>query len=112
MYKGEEEKHKAPEKPTYKLEIEDNDIPENWWDKLPDYEPRVEDAIMIKKASACVKEIMGFDVFALEHKMEARKFRKTCMDLKTQVPRTQVIAPKEITYDTKIDSFIRKDVAY
>lgn len=42
--------HKTPETPKYKMEIEKNDLPENWWDKLPDFDPRVYDAISLEQA--------------------------------------------------------------
>lgn len=45
----------------------------------------------------------------LENSMEARGFRKICPRLKVQVPRTKVVKPKEIIYNTTIDSFIKKD---
>ena len=41
--------------------------------------------------------------------MEARKNRKTCPRLKTQVPRTKVIKPHEVKCEVKIESFIKKD---
>lgn len=40
--------HKNPKTPLFKLEIEENDLPENWWDKLPDFDPRVYDAIAME----------------------------------------------------------------
>ena len=106
--------HKTPETPKYKLEIEENKVPENWWDKLPDFDPRVYDSISMEQAAACVNYIFkGLpDMRELEHQMEARKFRKTCPRLKVDVPRTKVIKPKEIIYDTKIDDFIKKDQTY
>lgn len=110
-YDCSEQKHESPETPKHKLEIEKNDIPENWWDKLPDFDPRVYDAMMIGAAGACVNYIMADDIDKLELKMEARKLRKS-KTVKTQVPRTTVAAPTEITYDTKIDDFIKTDVAY
>lgn len=90
--------------PHKKYEIEENNVPEGWWDKLPDFDPRVFDAIMIEQAAACVDFIFeGLpDMHELEHQMEARKFRKTCPRLKVPVPRTKVLKPKEIKYDTKI----------
>ena len=106
-----EHEHKGPKTPKFKLEIEQNDIPENWWDMLPDFDPRVYDAMMMKQAAACVEEVIPTDVHELQNKMEARKFRKTDK-IQTQIPRTQVIPPKEITYDIKIDSFIKDNVAY
>ena len=39
-------------------------------------------------------------------------FRKTCPRLKTQVPRTKVIKPKEVKCEVKIESFIKKDQTY
>ena len=103
--------HKTPKTPYYKLEIEENKLPENWWDKLPDFDPRVYDAIAMEQAAACVDYIFkGLpDMRELEHEMEARKNRKTCPRLKTQVPRTKVIKPKEVKCETTIDTFIKKD---
>lgn len=85
-----------------KLEIEENDIPENWWDKLPDFDPRVYDAIMMEKAAACVDFIFQDlpDMHEIMNNMTARGFRKICPRLKTKVPRTKVIKPTEIVYDT------------
>ena len=40
--------HATPETPKFKLEIEKNDVPENWWDRLPDIDPRVYDAISME----------------------------------------------------------------
>lgn len=87
--------HASPETPKFKLEIEENDVPENWWDKLPDFDPRVYDAISMEQAAACVKYIFDGlpDMHELENKMEARKFRKICPRLKTQVPRTKIVRP-------------------
>lgn len=101
----------SPETPKFKLEIEENDIPENWWDKLPDFDPRVYDAIMMEQAAACVEYIFKDlpDMNELRNQMEANKNRKTCPRLKVQVPRTKVIKPKEISYITKIDDFIKDD---
>lgn len=106
--------HKTPKTPHFKLEIEENDVPENWWDKLPDFDPRVYDAISMEQAAACVKYIFDGlpDMHELEHLMEARKDRKICPRLKTNVPRTKVIKPKEIKYETTIDTWIKKDRAY
>ena len=106
--------HKNPKTPLFKLEIEENDIPENWWDKLPDFDPRVYDAISMEQASACIDYIFKDlpEIHDLEHSMQARGFRKICPRLKTQVPRTKLIKPKEIIYDTTIDSFIKKDQTY
>ena len=65
----------------------------------------------MEKAAACVKYIFyGLpDVHELENSMEARGFRKICPRLKTKVPRTKIIRPKEIIYDTRISDFIKKD---
>lgn len=65
----------------------------------------------MEKAAACVKYIFDGlpDVHELENSMEARGFRKICPKLTVQVPRTKVIRPKEIIYDTTIDTFITKD---
>ena len=106
--------HATPETPKFKLEIEENDVPENWWDKLPDIDPRVYDAISMEQAAACVKYIFDGlpDVHELENQMEARGFRKICPRLKTKVPRTKIIRPKEIIYDTRISDFIKKDQTY
>ena len=103
--------HGTPETPKFKLEIQKNNLPENWWDKLPDFDPRVYDAIAMEQAAACVDYIFeGLpDMHELEHQIEARKHRKICPRLKTQVPRTKVIKPKEIKYETTIDTFIKKD---
>ena len=103
--------HETPEQPKYKLEIETNKVPENWWDKIQDFDPRVYDAIAMEQAAACVDYIFkGLpDMRELEHQMEARKHRKICPKLKVQVPRTKVIKPKEIKYETTIDTFIKKD---
>jgi hypothetical protein len=103
--------HKNPKTPLFKLEIEENDLPENWWDKLPDFDPRVFDAMLLDAAKACVDYVMSDDIDKLEAKIEARKFRKS-EKIQTQIPRTQVVAPTEITYDTKIDTFVQTDVAY
>lgn len=94
-----------PDPKKLKEEIEENDIPENWWDKLPDFDPRVYDAIMMEQAAACVNYIFeGLpDMHELENSMVARGFPKICPRLKTQVPRTKVVMPKEIKYDTKIN---------
>lgn len=104
----------APKTPRFKLEIEENDVPENWWDDLPDFDPRVYDAITMEQAEACVNYIFkGLpDIHELENSIEAKKFRKICPRLKTQVPRTKVIKPKEIKYTTKIDDFIKDDRTY
>ena len=40
--------HNTPETPKYKMEIEVNDLPENWWDKIPDFDPRIYDAIALE----------------------------------------------------------------
>lgn len=81
-------------------------MPENWWDKLPDFDPRVYDAIMMEQAEACVNYIFNGlpDMNELMNQMESFKFRKTCPRLKVQVPRTKVIRPSEINYDVTIDS--------
>lgn len=106
--------HKTPKTPYFKLEIQENNLPENWWDKLPDFDPRVYDAIAMEQAAACVKYIFDGlpEIHELEHLIEARKFRKICPRLKTQVPRTKVIKPNEIKYETTIDTFIKKDQTY
>ena len=106
--------HANPEPPRFKLEIEENDYPENWWDKLPDFDPRVYDALSMEQAAACVKYVFDKlpEQHELEHLMEARKGRKICPKLKTQVPRTKVIKPKEIKYETVIDTWIKKDQTY
>ena len=111
---GEQTPEEAPKTPKFKLKIDENDIPENWWDKIPDCDPRVYDAISMEQAAACVEYIFDGlpEIHDLEHQIEARKFRKICPRLKTQVPRTKVIMPKSIKYDTKIDAFIKDDVAY
>ena len=107
----EEEKKKTP---RYALWIDENDTPENWWDKLPDFDPRVYDAIAMEQASACVKYIFDGlpDIHELETMMEARKNRKNCARLKTNVPRTKIVKPKEIKYNTTIDSWLTKDATY
>lgn len=106
--------HKTPKTPKLTLEIEKNTLPENWWDKLPDFDPRVYDAIAMEQAAACVKYIFDElpDIRELEHLIEARKNRKICPKLKTQVPRTKVKKPKEIKYETTIDTFIKEDETY
>ena len=106
--------HKTPKTPYYKLEIQENNLPENWWDKLPDFDPRVYDAIAMEQAAACVKYIFDGlpDMHELEHLIEAKKHRKICPRLKTQVPRTKIIKPKEIKYETTIDTWIKKDETY
>ena len=111
---GEQTPEEAPKTPKFKLKIDENDIPENWWDKIPDFDPRVYDAISMEQAAACVEYIFDGlpEIHDLEHQIEARKFRKICPRLKTQVPRTKVKKPREIKYDTKIDAFIKDDVAY
>ena len=43
------------------------------------------------------------------HSIEANKFRKTDASQKVNIPRTEVSKPAEIKYNTKIDSFIKKD---
>ena len=111
---GEQTPEEAPKTPKFKLKIDENDIPENWWDKIPDFDPRVYDAISMEQAAACVEYIFDGlpEIHDLEHQIEARKFRKICPRLKTQVPRTKVQKPREIKYDTKIDAFIKDNVAY
>lgn len=111
---GEQTPEEAPKTPKFKLQIDENDIPENWWDKLPDFDPRVYDAISMEQAAACVGYIFDGlpEIHDLEHQIEARKFRKICPRKKVQVPRTKVVKPREIQYDTKIDAFIKDDVAY
>ena len=106
--------HKNPKTPLYKLEIEENKLPENWWDKLPDFDPRVYDAIAMEQAAACVDYIFkGLpDMHEVENQIQANGFRKTCPRLKTQVPRTKVIKPKEVKQEVKIESFIKKDQTY
>lgn len=106
--------HKNPKTPLYKLEIEENKLPENWWDKLPDFDPRVYDAIAMEQAEACVNYIFqGLpDMHEVENQIQSNGFRKTCPRLKTQVPRTKVIKPKEVKQEVKIESFIRKDQTY
>ena len=103
--------HKNPKTPLFKLEIEENNLPENWWDKLPDFDPRVYDAIAMEQAAACVNYIFqGLpDMHELENKIQANGFRKTCPRLKTQVQRTKVIRPKEVKCEVKIESWIKKD---
>ena len=111
---GEQTPEEAPKTPKFKLKIDENDIPENWWDKIPDFDPRVYDAISMEQAAACVEYIFDGlpEIHDLEHQIEARKFRKICPRLKTQVPRTKVIMPKSIKNEVKIDAFIKDDVAY
>ena len=111
---GEQTPEEAPKTPKFKIKIDENDIPENWWDKIPDFDPRVYDAISMEQAAACVEYIFDGlpEIHDLEHLIEARKFRKICPRLKTQVPRTKVQKPREIKYETKIDAFIKDDVAY
>lgn len=106
--------HKNPKTPLFKLEIEENKLPENWWDKLPDFDPRVYDAIAMEQAAACVDYIFqGLpDMHEIENGIQANGFRKTCPRLKTQVPRTKVIMPKEVKCEVKIESFIKKDQTY
>ena len=106
--------HKTPDKPKEKLEIEENTIPENWWDKLPDFDPRVYDAISMEQAAACVKYVFeGLpDMHELENQIEARKHRKICPRLKADVPRTKIVKPREVIYTTRADSWITKDQAY
>ena len=48
----------------------------------------------------------------LRNQMESNKNRMTCPRLKVQVPRTKVIKPREISYETKIDSSIKSDQTY
>ena len=106
--------HENPKTPLFKLEIEENNLPENWWDKLPDFDPRVYDAISMEQAAACVKYIFDGipDIHELENMIESRKNPKTCPRLKTQVPRTKVRIPKEVKCEVKIDQFIKKDQTY
>ena len=106
--------HKNPKTPLFKLEIEENDLPENWWDKLPDFDPRVYDAIAMEQAAACVDYIFqGLpDMHETAHEIQSNGFPKTCPRLKTQVPRTKVIKPKEVKCEVKIESFIKKDQTY
>lgn len=68
----------------------------------------------MEQAAACVKYIFDGlpEIHELEHLIESRKNRKTCPRLKTQVPRTKVIKPKEIKYETTIDTFMKKDQTY
>jgi len=103
--------HKNPKPPLYKLEIDENDVPENWWDKLPDFDPRVYDAIAMEQAAACVDYIFDGipDIHELENKIEARKHPQICPRLKTNVPRTKVIRPRELKCEVKIDSWMKKD---
>lgn len=70
-------KHESPETPKYKLEIQMNYPPENWWDKLPDFDPRIYDAISMEQAAACVKYIFDGipEIHELEHMIESRKNR-------------------------------------
>ena len=111
---GEQTPEEAPKTPKFKLKIDENDIPENWWDKIPDFDPRVYDAISMEQAAACVGYIFDGlpEIHDLEHQIEARKFRKICPRLKTQVPRTKVIMQKSIKNEVKIDAFIKDNVAY
>ena len=106
--------HKTPEAPKQKLVVEENTIPENWWDKLPDFDPRVYDAIAMEQAAACVKYVFDGlpDMHDLENMVEAKKHRKICPRLKADVPRTKIIKPKEVVYETTIDSWIKKDKTY
>ena len=106
--------HKNPKTPLFKLEIEENKPPENWWDKLPDLDPRVYDAIAMEQAAACVDYIFkGLpDMHEIEHSIQANGFRKTCPRLKTQVPRTKTIKPKFVKCEVKIDSWVKKDQTY
>lgn len=103
--------HKNPKTPLYKLEIEENKLPENWWDKLPDFDPRVYDAIAMEQAEACVNYIFqGLpDMHEVENQIQSNGFRKTCPRLKTQVPRTKVIMPKSVKQEVKINSWMKKD---
>ena len=103
--------HKNPKTPLFKLEIEENQLPENWWDKLPDFDPRVYDAIAMEQAAACVDYIFDGipNIHEMEHEIQSNGFRKTCPRLKTQVPRTKVIRPKEVKCEVKIESWIKKD---
>lgn len=96
--------------PKLTLQVDTNDVPENWWDQLPDFDPRVYDAISMEQAAACVNYItQGLpDMNDAERQLEARKFRKICPKLKVQVPRTKVIKPREITYDTKVSAFVQE----
>ena len=68
----------------------------------------------MEQAAACVNYIFeGLpDMHDLENKLQAKGFPKICPRLKTQVPRTKIIMPKEIIYDTTMDSFIKKDQTY
>lgn len=68
----------------------------------------------MEQAAACVKYIFSGmpDVHELEHLIEARKDRKICPQLKVCVPRTKVIKPKEIKYETVIDAWVKKDQTY
>lgn len=106
--------HKTPKAPKYKLEIEENKVPENWWDKLPDFDPRVYDAISMEQAAACVKYVFDNlpEIHDLEHMIEARKNQKTCTRLKVCVPRTKVIKPQEVKCEVTIDAFVKKDETY
>ena len=106
--------HKSTETPKLKLEIEENELPENWWDRLPDFDPRVFDAILMEQSRACVNYIFSGlpDMHDLENQIEANKNPKTCPRLKTQVPRTKVIKPLETVYNIPIDSFINADETY
>lgn len=106
--------HKSPETPKFKLKIDENDVPENWWDKLPDFDPRVYDAISMEQAAACVKYVFDGlpDIHDLENVIESRKDRKVCPRLKTNVPRTKIVKPKEIKYETTIDSWMKDNQTY
>ena len=106
--------HKSPKTPKFKLKIEENSVPENWWDKLPDFDPRVYDAIAMEQAAACVKYVFDGlpDMHELENMIEARGFRKICPRLKTNVPRTKIVKPREIKYETTIDTWVKDDATY
>lgn len=68
----------------------------------------------MEQAAACVSYIFeGLpEMHELENLVQARGFRKICPRLKTKVPRTKLVPPQEIVYDTTMDSFIKKDQTY
>lgn len=65
----------------------------------------------MEQAAACVNYIFKDlpEIHDLENSIEGNKHMKTCSRQKVQVPRTKVIKPKEIKYETTIDTFIKKD---
>lgn len=89
------------------LDIQETQVQKNWWNNLPHFEPRVFDAILMEQARSCVNYIFMDlpDMHELENRIESNKNPNTSSFMKVSIPRTKVIKPQEITYDTPIDGF-------